>query len=344
MKFRDFFKNRELIFIAEIGINHRGDAGLAARLVEAAARGGADAVKFQTFAPEQMFSRYGNSLLASDTTEKADFSTIEFFRKLRLGKDDYLSLAHLSKEKGLLFFSSPFDLESLELLESLNVPVYKIASSEVTNLSLLREIGATGKPVILSTGICMEKEIEEAVAALVSAGAPDIVLMHCVSLYPLPPERANLRRIAALRDRFGLEVGFSDHSPDFHAVQIAAALGARVFEKHFTLSADYDCPDMAVSLTPDQFLEMRSAVETVVSMMGHGRIDYDFYEKDVAKSARRSLYARRHIPRGTVLSDDDIAAKRPGVGISAALRDVLVGMRALVDIEEDFPLRMEDFE
>jgi len=344
MKFRDLFKDRELILIAEIGINHNGDADLAARLVEAAERGGADAVKFQTFVPERMFSRFGKSLLAGGGEGEEDFSQIEFFGKLMLGKDDHARLSSLSAEKGMVFFSSPFDVESLELLESIDVPIYKVASSEVTNLVLLREIGATGKPVVMSTGICTEKEIGGAIATLVSAGAPDIVLMHCVSLYPLPPERVNLRRIAALRDRFGLEVGFSDHSPDFRAVGAAAALGARIFEKHFTLSDDYDCPDMAVSLTPERFLEMRGAAESVLSMMGHGRIDYDFYEKDVAKSARRSLYAKRHIPRGTVLTRDDIAAKRPGTGLSAALAEDLVGRRAVVDIQEDHLLRMEYFE
>lgn len=344
MKFRDHFKGSELVFIAEIGINHNGDAAQAKALVDAAVLAGAHAVKFQTFVPELMYSVYTSSLLAKGREDERDLSQIEFFRTLTLGGEDYRELARFCGRKGIAMFSSPFDAASIELLEEIDVPFYKIASSEVTNTALLKKLGSTGKPVLMSTGICTEKEIGAAVECLVRHGAPDIILMHCVSLYPLPPERANLNRIAALKKAFGLEVGFSDHSPDFRAVELAVALGARIFEKHFTLSPEFECPDRAVSLTPEQFRGMTQAAESALAMLGDGHVDYDFYEKDVAKSARRSLYAKQFIPRGKVLTGDDVIPKRPGTGLSASRIDEIIGRKARVDIEEDFQLRMEYFE
>jgi sialic acid synthase SpsE len=344
MKFRDHFKGRELVFIAEIGINHNGDIAQAKSLAEAAAGAGAQAVKLQTFVPELMYSAYTSSLLSRGKEGDRDLSQVEFFRKLTLGAEEYRELARFCREKGIVLFSTPFDAVSIGLLEEIQVPFYKIASSEVTNTSLLREIARTGKPALMSTGICTEKEIGEAVGTLVKHGTPDIVLMHCVSLYPLPPERVNLNRIAVLREKFGLEVGFSDHSPDSRAVELAVPLGGRIFEKHFMLSPDSECPDRAVSLDPAAFRGMIAAAESALAMLGDGHIDFDFYEKDVAKSARRSLYAKRFIPRGTVVTADDIVPRRPGTGISASRIDEFIGRTALVDIEEDYQLRMEYFE
>lgn len=344
MKFRDFFSGRELIFIAEIGINHNGDVGQAKSLVEAAALAGAQAVKLQTFVPELMYSAYTSSLLSSGREGERDPSQVKFFGKLTLSADEYRELARFCRGKGIVLFSTPFDGRSIDLLEEIQVPFYKIASSEVTNISLLREIARTGKPVLMSTGICTEAEIGEAIGTLEKHGTPDIVLMHCVSLYPLPPERVNLNRITSLRERFGIEVGFSDHSPDSRAVELAVPLGGRIFEKHFMLSPDFDCPDSAVSLDPAGFRGMITAAEAALAMLGDGHIDFDFYEKDVAKSARRSLYAKRFIPRGHSVTADDIVPKRPGTGISASRFEELVGRKALVDIKEDYQLRMEYFE
>lgn len=343
MTIRDIFKENDFIFIAEIGINHNGDCETACNMIEAASRARATAVKFQTFVAEKMFSSYGKSLIENSITPYRDYSQIEFFRKLTLRKEEYVRIAHYAKKLGIVFFSSVFDDESLALLESLEVPLYKIASSEVTNEPLLELIGKTGKPVILSTGICTRDEIGRAISILRENGTPDIALLHCVSLYPLPPERANLKRIIALRDFFNLEVGFSDHSPDFSAVILAASHGARIFEKHFTLSRNFECPDAPVSLDPAQFSEMIQACRRVKIMLGDGSIDYDEHQKDVAKSARRSLYATTFIPRGKKVAAEDIAAKRPGVGLSPSLRESIIGKTALVDIEEDSLLRMEYF-
>ncbi len=344
MNIRDIFKNKDFIFIAEIGINHNGDIDTACKMIDAATNAGADAVKFQTFVPEMMFSSYGKSLLEESKSYYRDYSLIDFFRKLTFTKDEYVRIAECAKKAGTLFFSSVFDDASLTLLEELNVPLYKIASSEVTNEPLLALIGTTRKPVILSTGICTEHEIDRAISTLRKNGTPDIALLHCVSLYPMPPERANLKRIISLRERFGLEAGFSDHSSDCSAAALAASLGARIFEKHFTLARDFKCPDASVSLDPVQFREMIHACRIAVAMLGDGSIDYDAHQKEVAKSARRSLYAKRFIPPGKKITPDDIAAKRPGVGIPPSLQENIIGKTARVNIEEDSLLKMEYFE
>ena len=344
MKFRDLFKEQDLIFIAEIGINHNGRIEDALSLVKAAASAGAHAVKIQTYNPELMYSVYGNSLLASGNEGAPDSSLVDFFRSLLLSRKDLERISGYSVENNVTFFSSPFDGESVDLLERLNVPLYKIASSELTNHGLLKKIASTKKPILLSTGMSGEGEIDSALTVLTRHGAPDIILLHCVSLYPLPPGYANLSRIISLRERFGLEVGFSDHSPDHHALELAVALGARIFEKHFRLPDPYTCPDSAVSLTPGQFRDMLKAAENALRMMGTGMIDYGLHEKDVAKSARRSLYAARLIPRGTVLSAADIDAKRPDAGIPAFLADEIIGRTVNTDIEKDFIIRWEYLE
>ncbi|MCX7680280.1 MAG: N-acetylneuraminate synthase family protein [Spirochaetes bacterium] len=343
MRVRDVFKEKEFIFIAEIGINHRGDFDIACQMVNAAAHAGASAVKFQTFVPEKMFSSFGKSLLENSTTPYKDFTQINFFKNFTLRKDEYIRISEISKQKGIIFFSSVFDDESLKLLEDINVPLYKIASSEVTNIPLLKLVGKTKKPVILSTGICTENEIATAIDVLRTNGTPDIVLLHCVSLYPLPPEKVNLKRIESLQKRFNIEVGFSDHSADFAAVEAAVVMGAKIFEKHFTLSSDFDCPDAAVSLSPEQFHAMCQSCLRISQMLGNGTIDYDSSQKEVARSARKSLYARRRIPSGKIIDLDDIAIKRPGVGLSPHHLNDIIGLRAKIDIEEDYILKLDFF-
>lgn len=338
------FPGKQAIFIAEIGMNHNGDSELALRMIEGAGRAGADAVKFQTFVPEYMNSVYTSSLIEFGIERERNLDQINFLKRYVLSRDAYRDLLNFSRDNQIVFFSSPFDVDSVALLEDLGVPLYKVASSEVTNHLLLREIARTEKPVIMSTGISEEGEIERAIDMLVSHGTKEIVLMHCVSLYPAPRERMNLRRIQSLRRRFNLEVGFSDHSSDWRAVEAAAGLGARIFEKHFTLERGMDCPDRDVSIGPEEFREMKDSVEMILQMQGDGHISYDNSEKEVAKSARRSLFARRDIPAGKVLEVDDVIPKRPGLGIPVYLLDTILGRKSKVDIRKDFLLREEFFE
>jgi N-acetylneuraminate synthase/N,N'-diacetyllegionaminate synthase len=336
---------RKTIFIAEIGLNHNGDPETAERMIQAAAEAGADAVKFQTFVPELLNSVYADSLLKKGVEENPDSSTIDFFAKLTLAETDYKKLKLSAEKTGLVFFSSVFDLPSLEMLERIGVPLYKLASSEVTNHTLIKAVAATGRPVILSTGMASETEIGEAVEIFRAGSSAEMVLMHCVSLYPLPPEAANIRRISSLKERFNLETGFSDHSSDSFTSVLAAAAGALIFEKHFTLSEDFECPDKAVSFPPGKFSSMIDMVENAVLIMGSGGIDEcSRAEMGVARAAKRSLFAARDIKKGDLIKADDLIALRPGTGIPDSRRPVVAGRKAACDINKGFLIREEHLE
>ncbi|PKL37801.1 MAG: N-acetylneuraminate synthase [Spirochaetae bacterium HGW-Spirochaetae-1] len=333
--------NRRCIFIAEIGLNHNGDMEVARAMIEAAAAAGADAVKFQTIVPQQLNSIYTTALLESGREDFTDESPWHFFEKFTLTGEEYAELQKLSRDLGLVFFSSPFDELSVELLETLDVSLYKIASSEVTNLPLIKKIAKTGKPAILSTGISQERDITDAINVFRKNSGGELILLHCVSLYPLEPAQANLMRIVRLRERFSLDVGFSDHSRDAKAMVAAAALGARIFEKHFTIDSAYDCPDKDVSVTPEQFARMIESVEECVDMLGSGAIGYGEHEKGVARAARRSLFARRFIAKGAVIKEEDLVSFRPGVGIAPNEAGLVIGRTASTDIKKDFLIRRE---
>ena len=332
------------IYVAEIGLNHNGDIAIAKSMVEAAAVAGADAVKFQTIVPELLNSVYTTSLLENGKDDKVDVSQIDFFSRFTLTADDYFQLKNLAESLGMVFFSAPFDKKSLALLEDIGVSLYKIASSEVSNIQLIRSIAATGKPAIMSTGISLKDSIKNAVETYKTSGGGEMVLLHCVSNYPVAAENINARRVASLRREFGLHTGFSDHSNGTKAMVLAAAFGARIFEKHFTIDSNYDCPDKAVSASPKEFSAMINEVEESIMMLGDGDIDFGASEEPVAKAACRSLFAGRNISAGSLIAEDDIMALRPGVGISAVSIDSLVGRKVKVAIEKDKLLRLEFFE
>ncbi|HOD16723.1 MAG TPA: N-acetylneuraminate synthase family protein [Spirochaetota bacterium] len=332
---------RRALYVAEIGLNHNGDLNTARAMIEAAARAGADAVKFQTFVPELMSSVYTSDLMETGAERKPDRGLIDFFRRFVLTRDQYRELKAAAEGLGVLFFSSVFDLDSLELLEGLGTALYKLASSEVTNHPLIEAVAGTGKPAILSTGIATEEEIGMAVDLFRRKSGSELVLMHCVSLYPARPEQANLARIPALSGRFGLPVGFSDHLREHTAPMLAAALGARIFERHFTIDRFHDCPDKDISCTPEEFAAMIQEVEEAAAMIGDGTISYGEAEAGTARGARRSLFARRHIPRGAIIGEDDLVSLRPGVGIPVYERDRVIGKRSRVDIPVEYLIRKE---
>lgn len=332
---------RRALYVAEIGLNHNGDLNTALAMIEAAARAGADAVKFQTFVPELMSSVYTKDLLETGAERKPDTALVDFFRRFVLTRSQYGELKAAAGRAGVLFFSSVFDLESLDLMEGLGTALYKLASSEVTNHPLIEAVAETGKPAILSTGIATEEEIGMAVDVFRRKSRAELVLMHCVSLYPTRPEQANLARIPALAGRFGLPVGFSDHLREHTAPMLAAALGARIFERHFTIDRFHECPDKDISCTPEEFAAMIQSVEEAVAMIGGGAISYGEAEAETARGARRSLFARRHIPRGAVIGEDDLVFLRPGVGIPVYERGSVVGKHSRVDIPADHLIRKE---
>ncbi len=337
-----FKTKRKAVYIAEIGLNHNGDYDAALSMIKAAKKAGADAVKFQTFIPEMLISPYADSLIKNGTDDIKDFKTIDFFNKLILSRKELTRLKKKSDEMDIIFFSSPFDMPSLELLEELNVSLYKIASSEITNTGLIKAVALTGKPAVFSTGIANEHEIENAVAIFKANSNAELALLHCVSLYPLPPQSANLKRIKTLKDKFGLPTGFSDHSSGNEASMLAAAYGARIFEKHFKLDPDFECPDKEVSLDPERFTEMINMIEKAILMEGTGTISFSEEESPVARSARRSIFALKDIPAGKIIEESDLTSLRPGVGIGADKINAIIGRKTLKNIEKDKIIK-EDF-
>lgn len=329
------------IYIAEIGLNHNGDFDMAIKMIESAAKAGADAVKFQTFVPELMNSIYTTSLLQNNIEKEPGFEQVNFFKQFVLSREQYSDLFKFATDAGLVPFSSVFDYPSLELLESLDASIYKIASSDLTNLPLIREVAKTGKPMILSTGMANLDEITLAVETYRNTGNAEIILMHCVSLYPLKFEYANLNRIHSLKNSFNLEVGLSDHSDGIILPVIAASLGSRIFEKHFTVDRNYLCPDKDVSITPDEFSEMVFSVENSIKALGSGDFAISNDESEVARSARKSLFAKKMIPQGKVIEKEDLVLLRPGIGIPVLEIESIIGKKALVEIKKDYLIREE---
>jgi len=340
----NIFNNKKIVFIAEIGLNHNGDAGLAEEMIVKAAEAGADAVKFQTFIPEKMNSPYTLSLLKSGEEINPDYGIIDFFKKFSFTETQWQRLKSVSEKCRTEFFSAPFDSESVELLERLNVRLYKIASSEVTNTPLIRKIRTTKKPVLLSTGMTSESDIEISLKNLKESGNSETHLLHCVSLYPAAKNEANLLRISSLRDRFGIPVGLSDHTGDYQSAVIAASLGVTVIEKHFMIDKDQDCPDKDVSLTTENFREMIEKVNETLAMLGNGIIPYSGRETDTARAARKSLFASKRVSADEIITADSIIALRPGTGISPNMIDDITGKRSKVDIDEGSLLKWEYFE
>ncbi|TFH43425.1 MAG: N-acetylneuraminate synthase [Chrysiogenales bacterium] len=334
-------KGRRAIYVAEIGLNHNGSVDTARALIEAAARAGADAVKFQVFVPELMVSPRAEELLSQGSGRGG---AVEFFRKFVLGDGELRELKAAAEAEDLAFFSSVFDVDSLDLLESMGVDLYKLASSEVTNHPLISAVARTGKPLVLSTGISSEEEIDLAVSLFRGASGAELVLMHCVSLYPTGAGDANLARIPALARRFGLQVGFSDHTREAAAPMLASALGARIFERHFTIDRFHDCPDKEISSTPEEFSAMMQAVESAIEMVGDGAITSGSAEAGVARAARRSLFARTGIPKGKPVEEGELVALRPGVGIPPHMMGSVIGRTARVEIPAGGLITIEDLD
>lgn len=334
----DIFPENKVITIAEIGINHNGSVEIALQMIEKAAKAGADAVKFQTFVAEKFYSVYTNSLLKFGSEKEEDYSQIDFFSKFCLTKDDLILLKKRAEELNIVFFSSPFDEESVNLLEEIEVKLYKIASSELTNIKLLEYIAKTQKPVILSTGMSNDHEISNALQVL---KGNDVVLMHCVSLYPLENENVNLQRMVNLKTKYNCIVGFSDHSSTRQTSVYAAYMGAQIIEKHFKLSTDNDCPDSIVSLDEIEFTKLVAELKESIVIKGNGEINYQDKEHEVARASRKSIYVKDFIPADKIIEESDIIFKRPGLGIAAYDFAEVIGKKSKIDLKKDYLIKSE---
>lgn len=324
---------KHVFVIAEAGVNHNGSLTLAYQLVDAAKAVGADCVKFQTYITDND---------TAESCEKAEYqkngqeeSQYQLLKRLELSFDDFRKLQEYCNEKEILFLSTPFDIESFFFLESIQMPVWKIASSEVENFQLLREVAKTHKPVILSTGMCRMDEIEAAVNVLRRFGTEKISILHCNTQYPTPMEDVNLSAMNDLRDKFGTTIGYSDHTMGIEVPIAAVAMGAEIIEKHFTLDRKMEGPDHAASLNPAELKEMVKGIRNIEKAIGNGEKIPSNSEKGNRIAARKSIFARCDIKKGQPFAEDNIIAKRPGGGINPMRWEEVIGTRALRDFKRD---------
>ncbi|WP_305046891.1 N-acetylneuraminate synthase [Geoalkalibacter sp.] len=332
--------NSRVFIIAEAGVNHNGSMDLARKLVDAAAEAGADAVKFQTFRTESLVRRNAPKAEYQKATTAAGESQFEMIRKLELDADAHRELMAHCRLRGILFLSSPFDLESIELLDALELSIFKIPSGEITNLPYLRRIGRLGKPIILSTGMADLGEVGAALEVLIAAGAKKekITLLHCNTEYPTPMEDVNLRAMTTLGTTFATQVGYSDHTLGIEIPIAAVALGATVIEKHFTLDRTLEGPDHKASLEPGELAAMVKAIRNVSTALGSGIKAPSASERRNIPIARKSIVAARAIRRGELFSEENLATKRPAQGLSPMLWDEVLGRPANKDFAPDEPI------
>ncbi|HZP41160.1 MAG TPA: N-acetylneuraminate synthase family protein [Candidatus Binatia bacterium] len=329
--------------IAEIGSNHDGSLERALALVDAAAAAGADAVKFQSFRAATLVARR-RRLADGGWAPVEAYPTLE---RLEVPVDWHATLRDRAQARGVVFLSTPFDEERAGLLAALGVPAMKVASGDLTHRPLLRKLGGFGRPVLLSTGHARLEEIEAAIAAIeegagAAARRPPIVLLHCVSCYPLAPADANLRALVALRARFGLPVGWSDHSPGHTLAVGAVALGACVVEKHLTDDRRRPGPDHPFAMEPDDFRAMVAAIRELETGLGDGAKRPRPDEEGERTGARRSLHAARALPAGATLEARDVKIVRPAAGLPPSALESVVGRRLRRALEVDEPLAAED--
>lgn len=333
---------KHVIIIAEAGVNHNGNYELAKQLVVKAKEAGVDYVKFQTAKPELVISQFAEMADYQKTNTGTQESQLEMCKKIHLTFDDYKPLKAYCEEVGVKFMSTPFDMQSIDLLAEIGMDYMKIPSGEITNLPYLRKIAKLGMPVILSTGMSRIGEVENALNILIDGGMKreDIILLHCNTEYPTPYEDVNLKAMLTLRDTFGVRVGYSDHTKGIEVPIAAVAMGAEVIEKHFTLDHNLPGPDHVASLEPDELKSMVIAIRNIEKAIGSGlKVVSNSEEKNI-KIARKSIIAARDIKAGEVFTEDNLTVKRPGDGVSPMLWDSVIGTKAIRDFVYDEPIEI----
>jgi len=321
--------------VAEAGSNHNRDLDTALRLISVAAEAGADAVKFQIFRAETLYSRYTPRLSEMEGRRNPGETPFELIKRFELPREWLPKLAAHAREKRILLTASPFDLEAVELMKKIDSPFYKVASYEIVDVFLLRAVAKAGKPAILSTGNSNLTDVEAALRVFADCGNDQVALLHCVSQYPARYEDLNLRCITTLRQAFGRVAGFSDHTMDSRAAIAAVARGANILEKHFTLSRKQAGPDHPSSLEPAELAQYVRDVREIEQSLGNGVKRVMKSESENHRLARRSIHARVLIPQGTRIELHMLCVKRPALGIDPREIDRVVGRVARTDIQED---------
>lgn len=326
---------KKTLIIAEAGVNHNGCIDLAKLLVDKAVIAKADIIKFQTFTAENLVTKnaqkaeYQKNNLAGESTQ------FNMLKNLELSQAEFKELKDYCTEKNIEFLSTAFDLESIDFLESLGMNTWKIPSGEITNLPYLIKIAKLKKKVILSTGMSTMQEIEDAVNIFKKYGTNDITILHCTTQYPTLFEDVNLNAMLSIKEKFGYDVGYSDHTKGIEVPIAAVALGATVIEKHFTLDNNMIGPDHKASLQPDELKKMVESIRNIELSLGDGRKVVANSEKENMSIARKSIVAKRSIRKGQLLSEENITVKRPGDGISPMKWFDVLGTVAIRDFEED---------
>ena len=316
--------------MAEAGSNHNGSLEQAKRLIDVAAEAKIDAVKFQIFQAENLYSKY-----TPEFSYLKGKNTYELIKSIETPREWIKELASYCKGKNIDFLASAFDFEAVDLLDKY-VPAFKIASFEIIDLELIRYAAEKGKPMIISTGMANLSEIEDAINAIKSVGNKNIILLHCNSLYPTPVEIANLKAIETMRTVFKVPIGFSDHTLGIHIPIAAVAMGACVIEKHFTLDRTLPGPDHFFAIAPDELREMVRCIREAEKAKGSGiKEKSELESEEMYVKARRSIHAKIDIPKGTKITKAMLIIKRPGYGIPPKFIDIVVGREAKEDIKED---------
>ena len=328
--------NNPTYIIAEIGSNHNKDKKIAKKMIDKAADAGVDAVKFQTFQADKLYSK------KTPKFSKDKMKPYDLIKSIELPREWQKELYQYAVKKKLHFLSSPFDFEAVDELNKIGVPAFKVASFEITDLELLKYIAKKKKPVILSTGMASIEEIEEAIDAIRSQGNDNIVLLHCNSMYPSPVDIVNLNAIKTMQSAFQIPVGFSDHTLGIHIPVSAVVTGAKVIEKHITLDREMKGPDHNFAIEPDELKQMVQNIRDVEKALGTGVKEVSKKEKEMYEKGRRSIIAAQDISKNTKITRNMLIVKRPGYGIKPKFIDVVVGKTARKDISEDQWITWED--
>lgn len=326
---RKIGEGQPVYIIVDIAANHNGDLNTAKKLIEKAAEAGVDAVKFQTYTADKLYSK------KTPKFSKDPIKPYDLIKKVEHPREWIPILSEYSRKLNIDFLSSPFDYEAVDLLDEVGVPLFKVASSEIVDLELIKYIAQKGKPMIISTGMANLGEIEEAVNVVKETGNNNIVLLHCNTVYPTPEHVVNLKAIDTIKAAFKVPVGFSDHTLGWHIPIAAVARGASVIEKHFTLNRRQEGPDHSFSIEPDELKLMVKQIRDVEKAIGDGIKKVTIEEMESYQKGRRSIIAKINIPKGTKITRDMLVVKRPGYGIKPKYIDLVVGRISKVDIMED---------
>ena len=326
-----------VFIIAEAGVNHNGSIELAFKLIDAAVESGADAVKFQTFKAENLVTKSADKADYQKQTTDESESQFDMIKKLELDIDIHKKLIKYCNEKDIMFLSTPFDHDSIDLLNELGLKIFKIPSGEITNLPYLRRIGSLAKQVILSTGMSTLKEVGDALTILVDSGTKkeNITVLHANTMYPTPMKDVNLNAMQTIQKEFDVAVGYSDHTLGIEIDIAAVAMGASIVEKHFTLDRTMEGPDHIASLEPEELKAMVNAIRSIEKALGDGFKIPSRSEQPNMIAARKSIVANQMIKKGDMLTEENIVVKRPGNGISPMKWDKVLGTVAVKDYQAD---------